>query len=246
MKIKVKTNRSRKLKAAARRAAHPEEDFFYDEEPNMKLSRAFIIVLILHVVAVGGIFAFNTIKTNEMERVGTGPGPVASSSGLKDLTQTSGSPRAPTETTASDRVHLVQAGESLLSISSRYGVREEDLRVENSLPENGLLQPGQRLRLPVGATAATTTPGTTPAPTAAQQATPRTAPDPAAQMARETRTTDAPASGGSTKVYQVQPGDNPYSIAQKHGVNYADLLEANNIEDPRRLQIGQELVIPAR
>ena len=39
----------------------------YEEmsEPNMKLSRALLIVLVLHVVAVAGIIAFNTIKTRQ-------------------------------------------------------------------------------------------------------------------------------------------------------------------------------------
>ena len=34
-------------------------------EPNMKLSRALLIVLVLHVVAVAGIIAFNTIKSRQ-------------------------------------------------------------------------------------------------------------------------------------------------------------------------------------
>ena len=40
----------------------------YEEmsEPNMKLSRALLIVLVLHIVAVAGIIAFNTIKTREV------------------------------------------------------------------------------------------------------------------------------------------------------------------------------------
>jgi len=40
----------------------------YEEmsEPNMKLSRALLIVLFLHVVAVAGIIAFNTIKTRQV------------------------------------------------------------------------------------------------------------------------------------------------------------------------------------
>jgi flagellar basal body-associated protein FliL len=39
----------------------------YEEmsEPNMKLSRALLIVLVLHVVAVAGIIAFNTIKSRQ-------------------------------------------------------------------------------------------------------------------------------------------------------------------------------------
>jgi hypothetical protein len=40
----------------------------YEEmsEPNMKLSRALLIVLVLHVVAVAGIIAFNTIKAGRV------------------------------------------------------------------------------------------------------------------------------------------------------------------------------------
>ena len=51
----------------------------YEEmgEPNMKLSRALLIVLVLHAVAVAGIIAFNTIKTREAEN-GSGIDPVAS------------------------------------------------------------------------------------------------------------------------------------------------------------------------
>ena len=43
------------------------DEMDYDEmsEPNMKLSRALLIVLVLHIVAVAGIIAFNTIKTRE-------------------------------------------------------------------------------------------------------------------------------------------------------------------------------------
>jgi LysM repeat protein len=39
----------------------------YEEmaEPNMKLSRALLIVLVLHIVAVSGIIAFNAIKTRQ-------------------------------------------------------------------------------------------------------------------------------------------------------------------------------------
>ena len=45
----------------------------YEEmaEPNMKLSRALLIVLLLHIVAVAGIIAFNTIKTREAASPGS-------------------------------------------------------------------------------------------------------------------------------------------------------------------------------
>lgn len=59
----------KKLRAAtARRALSPEMDYEEMSEPNMKLSRALLIVLVLHVVAVAGIVAFNTIKTRQGPR----------------------------------------------------------------------------------------------------------------------------------------------------------------------------------
>ena len=60
--------RHRKLWAATARrssAASAGMDFEEMPEPNMKLSRALLIVLLLHVVAVSGIIAFNAIKTRD-------------------------------------------------------------------------------------------------------------------------------------------------------------------------------------
>src|SRR5206468_6767204 len=60
--------RHKKLRAAtARRASAPSAgmDFGDIPEPNMKLSRALLLVLLLHVVAVSGIIAFNAIETRE-------------------------------------------------------------------------------------------------------------------------------------------------------------------------------------
>ena len=65
MKI-LRLFRHKKLAAATARrasAASGGMDFGDIPEPNMKLSRALLIVLLLHVVAVSGIIAFNAIKT---------------------------------------------------------------------------------------------------------------------------------------------------------------------------------------
>src|SRR5205814_10408011 len=67
--------RKKKLRAATtRRATASGADFDDLSEPNMKLSRALLIVLLLHVVAVAGIIAFNAIKSRQ------GGTPVVSSS----------------------------------------------------------------------------------------------------------------------------------------------------------------------
>jgi len=50
----------------------------------------------------------------------------------------------------------------------------------------------------------------------------------------------------SGKVYIVVKGDNPVTIAKKFKVSYDDLVALNHIDDPRKLQIGQRLLIPAK
>src|SRR5215813_15220883 len=57
------------LATTARRASAAGMEFEGIPEPNMKLSRALLIVLLLHVVAVSGIIAFNAIKTRERSLV---------------------------------------------------------------------------------------------------------------------------------------------------------------------------------
>ncbi len=44
--------------------------------------------------------------------------------------------------------------------------------------------------------------------------------------------------------YTVQSGDVPFTIAATCGVDVADLLELNGIDDPTSLNVGQELKIP--
>ena len=67
IKIPSLLKRKKFLAATARRASAASAGMEFDgiPEPNMKLSRALLIVLLLHVVAVSGIIAFNAIKTRE-------------------------------------------------------------------------------------------------------------------------------------------------------------------------------------
>ena len=60
--------------ATARRIAPPQE--MEDDEPTMKLSSAFIVVLLLHLIAVGGIYAFNSIKAHRASAVALQPAAV--------------------------------------------------------------------------------------------------------------------------------------------------------------------------
>ena len=70
----VKKRTASRLKAATA-AARSGMDSYDTDEPTTKLSSAFVVVLILHVVAIGGIYAFNSIKAS---RRGQEPAPTAS------------------------------------------------------------------------------------------------------------------------------------------------------------------------
>ena len=126
-------------------------------EPSMKLSRALLIVLLLHVVAVAGIIAFNAIKTRQASL-----------------------PSAPSQTT----VGIVSADTKPLAPAPN----------PSAAPKNGTKTPAKV--------------------------------------------------SDSGKVYLVAKGDNPVTIAKKFKVSYDDLLALNHIDDPRKLKIGQKLLIP--
>lgn len=182
MKLPALIKPKKKLSAAATRRSRslgmPEEmDYEEMSEPNMKLSRALLIVLVLHIVAVAGIVAFNTIKTRE-----------------------SLSP-APAETQVSAEA---SAAPSLAPVAAPAAAVPNELAKATAQSE------------------------TKSAPAAAKPAAP------------------APASGvkDSGRIYTVVRGDNPVTIARHLKVSEADLLELNQITDPRRLQINQKLKIP--
>lgn len=177
MKIPLFTRKKKLRASTARRSMNAPDEMDYEEmsEPNMKLSRALLIVLVLHVVAVAGIIAFNTIKTRQ--------GATAQTSSAR-----TGAPAA-----------VAQKQESAPK-SPASGSKEE-----------------------------------------AKPALPVSKEDRAEEPARALPVS-APSSG---KTYIVVKGDNPVTIARKYKVSESELLKINNIEDPRKLQIGQKLIIPA-
>ena len=168
----------KKLSAATARrasAASAGMDFEGIPEPNMKLSRALLVVLLLHVVAVSGIIAFNAIKTRERTFV-----PPAS-------TETASKPAGSPET-----ANRVSTDKARVAVAQKENDRENDPKPSHSLAKN-------------------------------EQA-------------------KTPSSSGKT--YIVKKGDNPVGIAKKLKVSYSDLIAINHIDDPRKLKIGQKLLVP--
>ncbi len=50
--------------------------------------------------------------------------------------------------------------------------------------------------------------------------------------------------GECGETYIVQAGDAPFTIGEKCGVDWKELLELNGIDDPTSLRVGQELELP--
>jgi len=184
--------RRKKLRAATARrsvSASAEMDYAEISQPNMKLSRALLIVLLLHVVAVSGIIAFNAIKTRQSSFV-----PVAA---VNPENNPIASIPPTTKSDASNRRFAFEQKEN--------GPREET-KVSHS-PLNSVAKDEHK-----------------------------------AAKAKPTEHAKSPAHSGKT--YTVVKGDNPVTIAKKLKVSYDDLVALNQIEDPRKLKIGQKLLIP--
>ncbi|MGB6896659.1 MAG: LysM peptidoglycan-binding domain-containing protein [Dehalococcoidia bacterium] len=54
----------------------------------------------------------------------------------------------------------------------------------------------------------------------------------------------APVPGGGGRTYTIEAGDTLSAVAEQFDVSVEALMEANEIEDPTRLEVGQVLVIP--
>jgi murein DD-endopeptidase MepM/ murein hydrolase activator NlpD len=143
--------------------------------------------------------------------------------------QTAKPPAPPPVTQASGPRVKVQSGDTLSSLSRRYGVSINTIQTANNLPD-ARLRVGQTLIMPGADVAAARSPA--PAPSVAA-ATPAASPSPASLTPRAGETT-----------YTVQPGDTPNSIAEKLGTTEKAIMVRNDVRADA-LQIGQTLVIPA-
>lgn len=50
--------------------------------------------------------------------------------------------------------------------------------------------------------------------------------------------------GSAPKVHIVVKGEALEKIAKQHGITVAELQKVNNITDPKKLQVGQQLTLP--
>lgn len=135
------------------------------------------------------------------------------------------------EPTASGPViHTVVAGDTLGNIANQYGVSVDDIAAANDLANVHTLDVGQQLLIPIGGFVPDDEeepPAATDEPPAGEE------PPPAA--------TQPPA---EERVHTVNPGDTLFRIGQQYGFTVDELAAYNNLANPDRLEVGQQIRIP--
>ncbi len=234
--------------AAQRLTTPPYDD--YDEEPTTKLSTAFVVVLILHLVAVGGIYSFHAIKKHRKDvevaatpdlmsaikstaptaapAVPVNPS-VAKASAQTQIVKTPApapistpvvAPKAPTPQVPSNKAGAIPA----VNVAAQQVPPAATLKATTSAAKVEQSGPSAVVSQPKAGSVNQLSPS------AGQAAQPKAQADPV----------------GSGKTHMVQKGENPVSIAKKLGVSQEELLKLNGIEDPTKLQIGQVLKVPVK
>src|SRR3954451_25460267 len=168
---------AKKLRAtAARRSLGAPDEMDYEEmsEPNMKLSRALLVVLVLHVVAVAGIIAFNTIKSRQSAvpapttktTASTSAQKLAPATATSDSTkprEEAGKPVVKEERKAipvkpiventpkpepAKKTYVVAKGDTPVSIAKKFKITSDQLLTVNNIEDAHKLKIGQKLVIP--------------------------------------------------------------------------------------------------
>jgi LysM repeat protein len=127
--------------------------------------------------------------------------------------------------------YAVSKGDTLSTIARKNQLTKAELASANGLKSNSILRVGQKLVIPSK-------------PNQAKSAVPAAVPAKSTELAEASPPPDkAPAD--STK-HTVKAGETLGGIARKYGVKQGDIAVANNIADPRKIQPGQELIIPMK
>lgn len=159
----------------------------------------------------------------------------------------------------------MQPGETLFSVSRRYGVPVEALQSANNLSDANAVRAGQQIIIPVYSTASVspvaapagvdnTVTGSTSAALSRVPYMRAPAPTPRPMtLARSTRiATPAVQTVAATSVQPAMPtagthvvnsGDTVYSIARRYNMPVQQLIAANAITNPNSIRIGQRLVV---
>lgn len=268
----AKTGRKRRLNAATA-TADAQIDLESDVAANVGIGKALLVILVLHVLAIGAIYTHSKFFSDESSAskdvktsaAAVAPAPEPKAPAPKPLVAPAATPAvAPAPQPAiddSNSRYIVVTGDTYHRIASVRNVDEGALRALNG---ERPLRAGVVLDLPNELSSRPVPAVISQAPERAEQATPeRVEQAPERQWARAIEVvedapkavvikpkTDLPVETAglrdSGQRYTVQSGDTVWRIANRYKVSRDDLLKLNGMDDPRKLGVGRELKIPAK
>ena len=258
----AKVGRKRRLNAATA-TADPHVDLESDVA-NVGIGKALFVILVLHLVAIAAVYTHSKFFSDDpSDQTSASAAAVAVDSEVK-----APEPKTPVEAPAaqptvappaendySNDRYIVVTGDNYSRIATVRNVDESALRALNA---NRPLRAGVVLDLPDELSsrpvAAASVPGSfetpsfdrveeTPAePKAFAKAPPKAIiVKPSVDRSAETATLR-----DSGQRYTVKSGDTVWRIANRYKVSRSDLLKINGLSDPRKLNIGREIKIPAK
>ncbi|MDR2602864.1 MAG: LysM peptidoglycan-binding domain-containing M23 family metallopeptidase [Spirochaetaceae bacterium] len=119
---------------------------------------------------------------------------------------------------AADGEHIVKSGETVYSISRKYGVKVDEILFINEIENANKVMAGQKLRIPSGPTMA---------------------------LPISDASYKKPPERAVFINYKAEKGDTLYGLSRRFGVSVQDLTAANNYPKNKMLKIGETVKIPA-
>ena len=162
--------------------------------------------------------------TGEGEAAGGNEAVAGGESGTDDGTAAGGessdtsSGSEPAQPTAPSE-YIVQPGDTMFTIASRYNISVEALAAANNITNVNSLSIGDTLTIPGEGTVV---------------------------GGGQSGQTNEPAPSGQEQIHTVQAGENLYRIGLQYGFTVAELATYNNLANPNSLAVGQQIRIPAQ
>ncbi|MEP4076730.1 LysM peptidoglycan-binding domain-containing protein [Haloferula sp.] len=218
--------------------------------PNLGVARALVVILVIHVVAIAGIFFHSHWLDGDSDKAAA----VGEKVQVEEVAAPARADEGLPKIKSGDSIYTVGTGDTYENIASRFGVGENELRLAN---DNIQIRAGRYLRIPPKKIVAVEPAAITEVRASNRQPaeTPREpviepiqqAPAPAlveTEAALRADGVPAPVPAGSKASHVVVSGDTFWSIARKYGSSVDAVMKANGIDNPRHLRLGMSLTIP--
>ena len=139
--------------------------------------------------------------------------------------------------------YTIQSGDSLTSVSTKYGITVDELAAANNLDRNAKLIHGKILTIPASGTVKVSA-----KPQSKSETKPKVDPKTEIKKADKKEEVKTEVAKGkiikNTENYTVQSGDTLAGLAKKHNVVIADLAVTNHLSTQAQLKRGQVIKVP--